>query len=256
MSVVGAGPPAVLWHGMFVDGDSWQALLSELGSSRRLVVIDGPGHGRSDWLLGPASISSCADASCDVLDELGLAEPIDWVGNAWGGHVGLALAVRQPRRVRTLVAVSSPPEAIGRDLRLKTALLARLLPVLGFRGPVRRAVLASQLTDASRRDPALVSRVDAMIDRAKPASLAWAVRSFILGRQDVRDDLSRIVAPTLLIGSDDRAGSGSDDVRSAARLMPLGRHAVISGARALVPLEQPAELARLILDHWSAPDGA
>ena len=33
-------------------------------------------------------------AAEQALDRLGLTEPVDWVGNAWGGHVGIRLAHR------------------------------------------------------------------------------------------------------------------------------------------------------------------
>ena len=44
---VGEGPVALLWHSLFIDSTSWQRVESDLAKDRRLVLIDGPGHGSS-----------------------------------------------------------------------------------------------------------------------------------------------------------------------------------------------------------------
>src|SRR6476620_10446195 len=41
--VIGSGPPAVLWHSLFVDSTTWTPLRSHLVGQRRLISIDGPG---------------------------------------------------------------------------------------------------------------------------------------------------------------------------------------------------------------------
>lgn len=35
----------MLWHSLFVDSHSWLRLRRLLGHDRRLILIDGPGHG-------------------------------------------------------------------------------------------------------------------------------------------------------------------------------------------------------------------
>ena len=45
--VVGDGPTAVLWPSLFMDERSWERLLPTLSGDRRLVVVNGPGHGAS-----------------------------------------------------------------------------------------------------------------------------------------------------------------------------------------------------------------
>ena len=88
----GRGAVAVLWHSMFVDSSSWARVIEPLSRHRRLVVVDGPGYGASDELRRVTTMTRCADAAADLLDGLGITEPVDWVGNAWGGHVGLRFA--------------------------------------------------------------------------------------------------------------------------------------------------------------------
>ncbi len=94
--VVGAGPGAVLWHSLFVDSLSWQGVEPALARLRTLVLIDGPSHGGSEPAQHEFSLEDCARAAVEVLVELGIDEPVDWVGNAWGGHVGIVLAASEP----------------------------------------------------------------------------------------------------------------------------------------------------------------
>ena len=86
--VLGDGPPAVLWHSLFVDERSWQRVEDALARDRCLVIITGPGHGESSDPGHRYSLDDCAAAAGEVLAALGIDEPVDWVGNAWGGHVG------------------------------------------------------------------------------------------------------------------------------------------------------------------------
>ena len=78
--------------------------------------------------------------------------------------------------------------------------------------------------------------------------------SFILDRVDVTGELGRIRVPSLFVASDDRGDWSPEAARAAAALSPLARSVTISGARTLVPLEQPERLAAVITEFW-APAG-
>src|SRR4030095_2738923 len=106
-SIEGTGPPAVLWHSLFVDSTSWNRLRSRLASVRTLILVDGPGHGGSP---APSSftLQSCAASALEMLDRLGVTESVDWLGNAWGGHVGVVFAATYPNRCRSLLTIASP----------------------------------------------------------------------------------------------------------------------------------------------------
>ncbi|MGB8380747.1 MAG: alpha/beta fold hydrolase [Dermatophilaceae bacterium] len=99
VTTVGTGAPAVLWHSLFADERSWERVAARLAEDRRLVLITGPGHGDSGDPHHRYDLLQCARAAAQVLDALGVAEPVDWVGNAWGGHVGIRFAAAYPRRI-------------------------------------------------------------------------------------------------------------------------------------------------------------
>jgi pimeloyl-ACP methyl ester carboxylesterase len=130
----GEGRPAVLWHSLFMDERSWDRVEEDLSAERPLVLITGPGHGASADPGRRYTLEECAAAAATVLDVLGISEPVDWVGNAWGGHVGVIFAATSPARCRTLVTLGTPVQAYRAWERVQTLLLLLLYRLLG---PVR-----------------------------------------------------------------------------------------------------------------------
>lgn len=157
--------------------------------------------------------------------------------------------------LRSLVAVSAPTEPISPDLRRQIGLLAPVLRVAGAVRPVRDAVVAAMLTEASAADPALRSVVVDSLRRPGRRSLSLALPSFILDRGDVNAALGDIAVPSLYVASDDRGDWSPEDAVRAAALTPGARVVVVSGARTLVPLEQPAVLAGHLREFWADVHG-
>jgi pimeloyl-ACP methyl ester carboxylesterase len=250
--VLGAGRPTVLWHSMFVDGSSWGFLIPALLPGRRLLIVDGPGWGRSDRQRRTVRVADSVAAAIDVVAALAPGAAVDWVGNGWGGHVGMELAATRPDLVRSLVAISAPTQPIDAALRRQIRLLVPVLMLLGPVAPVRRAVLDGMLTDESRTDPQAIGVVVDALALAGRRSTARTVRSFILNRVDITDLLPRIEAPSLFVAGDDRGDWTPAEAEQAAALAPFARAAVVSGSRTLVPVEQPAALGTLIREFWAS----
>src|SRR4051812_28754160 len=145
----GDGAPTVLWHSMYVDGSSWDRVLPLLLDGRRLLVVDGPGWGASDRLRHAVHMTDAVRGAAELVAAVSPGVPVDWVGNAWGGHVGLELAATRPELVRSLVAAGSPLQPITAKQRRLIGLLARVLRTVGPVAPVRRAVLPALLTAKS-----------------------------------------------------------------------------------------------------------
>ena len=136
VATAGSGPPAVLWHSLFVDSTTWSRLTPLLETERRLVLIDGPNHGGNPPLRRPFALEDCVGAALDVLDELRISGPVDWLGNAWGGHVGVMFAAAHPERCRTLTAIGAPIHAYSAADRRRTRLLSVLYLAAGARASV------------------------------------------------------------------------------------------------------------------------
>ena len=128
----GTGPPVVLWHSLFVDSRSWGPLVGRTWPRDRTVyTIDGPSHGKSEAMRRDFTFEELVAAAEQALDRLGLTEPVDWVGNAWGGHIGIRLATGS--RLRTLTTIGTPVQ--GFTLGEKLTKAGRSSRCIGSPGP-------------------------------------------------------------------------------------------------------------------------
>jgi len=105
--VAGEGaPPLVLLHGAEADAGMWDPYIEELASRRRVYALDLPGSGSSE----PAADADCSPGGLAgwlgaFLDAEGHGR-CDLLGHSLGGSVAMRVAMRAPRMVRRLVAVS------------------------------------------------------------------------------------------------------------------------------------------------------
>ena len=250
---IGAGPPAVLWHNLFVDSRSWQRVVDELARDRRLILITGPGHGPSGDPGRHYSMKDCADAASFVLDALGIEEPVDWVGNAWGGHVGIVLAAQQPQRVHTLTTVGTPVHGYTLMGRIETQVLLVLYRLLGPTRLLRDSITEALLSERTRaQDPAAVNLVEDCFTNADRAGLRNAVVSISLRRRDLSPLLPSIQMPTLFVTGSEHRDWTPELARRASRSLPEGSVSVLDGAAYLGPLERPREFIALVRRFWAA----
>lgn len=252
-------PTAVLWHSLFVDERSWERVVPALARERRLILVTGPGHGTSRDPGHRFSMADCADAALQVLQSLAVEDPVDWVGNAWGGHVGILMAARHPDRVRTLVAAGAPVHGYSLADRLQTGLLLVVYRLLGPIGYLTDAVAEALLSEHTRTsDPAAVALVRDSFACAHRAGLANAVVSISLRREDLRPVLPALLTPTLFITGSAHPDWTPDQMQAAAALLPHGSTRALDGPAYLVPLEAPDEFTRCVHEFWAAtpPQGA
>ncbi|MGK2852531.1 MAG: alpha/beta fold hydrolase [Microbacteriaceae bacterium] len=222
VETLGAGDPVILWHSLFLDSRSWCGVAEELARTRLVVVIDGPSHGQSEPFVGDFTFADCVTAAEAVLDNLGLTEPVDWVGNAWGGHVGIQLAAHRPQRIRTLTTIGTPAHALRAGERWTKAWpLVQLYRVAGPNSlllkPLSDALVGPESFSAA---PDLANTVMSAFTGAQRAAMFRAISSMMLNRQDMSADMARITVPVLLIaGRDDTTGWRPVDAQTVADTM-------------------------------------
>ncbi|VBA38311.1 Putative aminoacrylate hydrolase RutD [Mycobacterium innocens] len=220
-----------------------------------MVTVDGPSHGHSEPRRRDFTFDECTRAAGEVLDGLGIAEPVDWVGNGWGGHVGILLAATQPRRIRTLITIGTPVPALSTRFRWTKAW--PLVALHRWSGPTR--FLCRALSDALLGPEAVAAQPDqaqAVIDafrRAERSGMVHAMRSMMLKRPDLSDCLPRVAAPTLMLAArDDDEGWPLQQAETARATMRHARAGVLSGSARVAPLLLDAEMiARTLLGFWS-----
>lgn len=256
VATVGSGPPAVLWHSLFVDSTTWGRLTPDLETERRLVLIDGPNHGGHAPLRRPFTLEDCVGAAVDVLDQLDISGPVDWLGNAWGGHVGVLFAAAHPERCRTLTAIGAPIHAYSDADRRRTQLLSLLYLAAGPR-PVSGLLVDALLGPRTRaEDPAGAAVVADAFARAERRGMYDAIRWLSLRRRDLTDILDTLQTPTLLTTGPDDPMWTTTAARAAAAHLRTGALVILPGAGHVGPLLQAApQVAQLVTAFWRDPQG-
>lgn len=249
---MGDGPrTAVLWHSLFLDSRSWEPILATLQKDRSLVLIDGPGHGASPGPGRRYTLEDCADGAAEVLNHLAL-RAVDWIGNAWGGHVGAVLAARPGSPLRTLAVIGSPMQPLRLVERVRIGALVQIFRAVGFRPWLLRAITdALLLPQTIARRPELRSYVEQAAQAQGRAALLTAMRSVMLGRPSLVDRLSSIKVPSLFVTTDGDPLWTPEVARLEAARIAGGKLEIISGSRHVPSLENPAALAA-VLSTWLA----
>jgi len=242
-----SGPAVLLWHSMLVDHTQWRRLVPALSARRRLILVDGPGHGLSSRPPKGYTLEDCAAAASAVLAELG-EDSVDWVGNAWGGHVGLVFASRYPRQCRSLVSIAAPITPLTTGERIQVRMLAGSYRMLGPRGFVGKGVADALV---AKGDPEARRVVRAGFARAGRAGMHRSIHAQMLRRPDIGALLPSIAAPTLLIAGDGDPLWSPQANEQAAQRLPRGASASIAGAHRLPPLERPDDVAGRLEQFWA-----
>jgi pimeloyl-ACP methyl ester carboxylesterase len=102
----GEGRPLILLHGAYMTVDMMGPILPGLAESRRVVVPEQQGHGRTADVDRPITYEQMADDTAALARHLEI-EDADVVGYSMGGGIALQLAIRHPALVRKLVLAST-----------------------------------------------------------------------------------------------------------------------------------------------------
>lgn len=105
---VGQGVPVLMLHGSPDSADMWEPLIQRLNGNVRSIAPDLPGFGRStlpkEFHL---TLEHYADFMNELLNALGIQEPVHLISGDFGTHYALALLVKYPERVRGIVVSNS-----------------------------------------------------------------------------------------------------------------------------------------------------
>ena len=226
---VGSGAETVvLLHGGLGNGDE---LLDGLGppltQRYRVVAPDRRGHGRTADTDAPFHYEEMVDETIAVLEQV-VGGPAHLVGWSDGGIVALLLSRRRPELVRRQVLIG-----------------------VNFHFDGMRPI------EMAEDDPFGQAMYEAYVERTPdgadhfPEVLTKALALFASEPTLTTEDLRTIDTPSLvLVGDDDCI-----DLSHTAALyesLPAAELAVVPGASHAVPMEQPAAVARLVLDYLGA----
>ena len=182
---LGPPPTVVFLHGLVGLNDHWEEVVAKIRDRVRCVLFELP-------LLRlegeDCSIQGVTRLTSRFLRESGLG-PCVLVGNSFGGHVALRLAIEEPELVRGLVLAGSSgliEKSIVADVQIRPS-----------REWLGRKVGELFFDQRFMREADLDRAYAELTDRHGARAMVKLSRS---ARRDVlREQIARIVAPTLLI---------------------------------------------------------
>ncbi|MFE1177281.1 3-oxoadipate enol-lactonase [Streptomyces sp. NPDC058773] len=240
------GPVLILGPSLGTSLAVWDAQLPALARHFRVIRWDLPGHGGSpaDLLRPGATVDDLAGLVRALADHLGVAR-FAYAGVSLGGAVGAHLAVHHPERVEALALVCSSArfgEPTGWQRRAAlvraqgTEALAGTAAERWFTPGFGNAATAALVAGFRATDPA-----------------GYAACCDALAGYDLRAELPRITAPTLVIAGRDDPATPPAHARELADGITGSTLLELPAASHLALVEQPHAVLAALRDHFAAP---
>lgn len=234
------GDPAILLlHGLLFDGGMWRGQIEPLAALGRVVVIDGPGHGKSE----PAPrfmLEDHADALFDACGELGIRRSVV-VGLSWGGMVAMRLALQHPEKVAGLALLDTSAEMDTLANRVKFRAFIALHRRVGFPISLFYKEVAPKMYSART----LVERTD-LVDATYRRTMGFdrgglsrASIAVIVHRKNVLPELGRIRTPTLVMCGTEDQSTPPEKSEHIASAIPNANLVMLDGVGHMSALEDP-----------------
>jgi 3-oxoadipate enol-lactonase len=242
-------PVVVLSNSLGATRGMWDPQVPGLAERFRVVTYDTRGHGESPAPAGPYALDDLVDDVVALLDEVG-AERAHFAGLSLGGMTGMRLAAREPERVQRLALLCTSAKADPQGF-LDRAAAARS----GGTAPLAPTVVGRWLTPGyAAAHPELVARLEAMIAGADDEGYAACCE--VVAGLDLREDLGRITAPTLVVSAAEDPALPPEHQRVIADGIAGAELVTLSPAAHLGNLEQPLQVTGALLGHFDAAGGA
>lgn len=246
----GSGEPLVLVHGVGHNRHAWDHLIPHLERYFDVIVVDLPGHGKSEALdlKGQTVSEAFVDAFHELFDYLGIDRP-HVVGNSLGGRIALEMAARG--EVRTATALSpagfwhgAPEVAYVKSLFASVSFAARaagpLAPIF-MRSPLGAAALKVFLDQPGELSKDQITTMINGFVSAQPA-----LRAILSNASNFDAPIPPEVAVTVAWGTNDHV-LPFKQAKRAKKQIPNGSHITLKGCGHVPMSDAPDLIAHIIL---------
>jgi 3-oxoadipate enol-lactonase len=236
-------PVLVLSHALGLSLAMWDPQVQPLSRAFRVVRYDHRGHGASPVPSGPYTIEEMGRDLVHLLDRLGL-DQVSFCGLSLGGMVGMWVASNEPDRVDCLVLCCTAARMPRPD---DFATRARTVREQGMEA-IADALIGRWFTPAyPAGHPDTIAWIRAMLLSTPREGYAGACEA--IAQMDLRADLPRIKAPTLVVGGEQDQSTPPEKSREIAQRIPGAELVIIQNAAHIANVEQPEAVTNHILEH-------
>ncbi len=211
----GKGNTIVFLHGFLESSSMWKDFSEKLSGQFQVICIDLPGFGKTDIFGETHTMEFMAESVKIVLEELKIKNCI-MVGHSMGGYTSLAFLEQYPELLKGIVLFHSHASAdtkeamINRDRTIKivekdrknfiSQFIADLFASKSkerFDDHIRQHIKLARLT----KREGIIAALRGMKERSSKLKLLSETQipvKFILGKEDKRIPLQKVLAQTIL----------------------------------------------------------
>lgn len=240
-------PPVLLGGSLGTTAQMWEPQVEALSTVFRVICFDHRGHGGSPVPPGPYNMADLGGDVLRLMERLGIGRA-HYAGLSLGGMVGQWLAVHAPERIDHLALLATSPHMGSAQAWRDRAYLAREKGTGALADTVVDRWFTTSFAEANPDEVAALRNQIAGTDPEGYAACCEAISTW-----DIREELSRIEANTLVIGgADDPATPVEGNSALMAELIPQSRLAVLDQAAHLLSWQQAAKVNVLLTQHFGS----
>jgi pimeloyl-ACP methyl ester carboxylesterase len=232
---IGDGSPIIFLHGLFLDRAFWTHITQNLPQNR-CISFDMPGHAKSGW-RDQLDLDGIADDIAIWMKEYCI-EKATLVGHSQGAMIAMRIAAQHSEMVENLVLVNSSARKEYNDrisiwVEREKILLSNPSKRLEIFKDIQKLKLTPQwLENHSNQE------LTRMMDH-DPSNLAKAMKSAVIDRSDITENLSKIMAKTIVLSGELDKATPPELGEEIARLIPNAQHILLADVAHSIPLESP-----------------
>ena len=244
---VGVGDHAiVLCHGVGLDHTMWDRQVTALAPYFRVVRYDMFGHGRTAARPDVSVIGDFVAQLKELLDSLEISK-LTLVGQSMGGVIAQGFTVNAHERLDKLILMTTvyrrtEAELEGVRNRLKITVDEGLEPVADL-------AVERWFDNAFRKaNPDVVTRIRKRLVSNDLTAYATAYEIFVEADREIGAALKQVRCPTLVMAGELDPGSTPEMAYRMAADLRDAHVVILPGLRHLAPLEDPAQVNRVLLE--------
>ena len=238
--------------------ENFALVTEEMAKHFTVIEMDQRGNGYSDRPVQTYTMDIWADDTAALLDAIGVERTLVH-GSSTGGMIAIKLAAKYPEKVEALVldATAAKLDFMGRSQFLVRKALAQAFGMgsEALAHDLATLALSRNYLDSPAGVGALVEMVQGMLERSNSVE-TWCCLCDAMIEVDLRDDLPKIEAPTLVMcGELDNntpldAGPQGAGMRYMAEHIPHAELYVIEGCGHTNLVEMPELSTEVVVDFF------
>ena len=235
----------MLIHGVGLDLTMWDAQAGALASEFRVLRYDLLGHGQTPSRPITFGLRDFTGQLLSLLSYLRLNR-VALIGFSMGGVIAQRFAADAPDRVGKLVLMNTVYRRRADELRGVTD----RLKLTAAQGPEATAEAAIErwFTPAFRNaHPDVTAAVHKRLVTNDVQGYVDAYRVFVEADRDIRNALTEVSCPALIVTGSDDVGSTPDMARRMAADLRGARVVILKGLRHMAPVEDPERINHALI---------